>query len=219
MKNLEIYEKYRNPPKEALKGIGGGRLKGMTDINPMWRIKALTEVFGVCGIGWYYTTDKQWIEPYEKQAVAFVNISLYVKVDNEWSKPIFGTGGSMLAALESKGVFVSDECFKMATTDAISVACKQLGIGADIYWDKDKTKYDEKESVTKSTPTAMQYINDAELKELKELCILAERTEEYIAEAMKVKSLQNIQSTQFGSVKAGLLKIINANKEKEGKKE
>jgi hypothetical protein len=30
----------------------------------------------------------------------------------------------------------------MATTDAISVACKQLGIGADVYWDKDgESKY------------------------------------------------------------------------------
>ena len=26
----------------------------------------------------------------------------------------------------------------MATTDALSVACKQLGIGADVYWDKDQ---------------------------------------------------------------------------------
>ena len=30
----------------------------------------------------------------------------------------------------------------MATTDAISVACKQLGIGADIYFANDRTKYD-----------------------------------------------------------------------------
>lgn len=29
----------------------------------------------------------------------------------------------------------------MALTDAISVACKALGIGADVYWDKDSTKY------------------------------------------------------------------------------
>lgn len=29
----------------------------------------------------------------------------------------------------------------MAYTDALSVACKALGIGADIYWSKDKTKY------------------------------------------------------------------------------
>ena len=47
----------------------------------------------------------------------------------------------MFVEIQKNGAHVSDECYKMATTDAISVACKQLGIGADIYWDKDKTKY------------------------------------------------------------------------------
>lgn len=47
----------------------------------------------------------------------------------------------MFAAKEKAGIHVSDECYKMATTDALSVACKQLGIGADVYFEKDKTKY------------------------------------------------------------------------------
>jgi hypothetical protein len=66
-----------------------------------------------------------------------------VKVDGEWSKPIFGTGGNKLVEKENKGLHVSDECFKMATTDAISVACKQLGFGADIYWNDDTSKYEK----------------------------------------------------------------------------
>ncbi len=57
--------------------------------------------------------------------------------------PIQGTGGSMFVELQRNGAYVSDECFKMAITDAISVACKQLGIGADVYWEKDQTKYKE----------------------------------------------------------------------------
>ena len=51
-KNLELYEQGRAVPDEACKPIAGGKLKGMTDINPMWRIKKLTEMFGPCGIGW-----------------------------------------------------------------------------------------------------------------------------------------------------------------------
>jgi hypothetical protein len=51
MNNLEIYEKVRAVPQEAQKPISGGRLSGKTDINPMWRIKVLTETFGVCGFG------------------------------------------------------------------------------------------------------------------------------------------------------------------------
>lgn len=139
--NMSIYEGHRQPPKEALKPIQAGRLKGFSDINPMWRLKALTEEFGPCGIGWYYTVDKQWIEVCGNETLAFVNISLYVKVDGEWSKPIFGNGGSKLVSQERSGAFVSDEAFKMSVTDAIGVAAKQLGIAADVYFANDRTKY------------------------------------------------------------------------------
>lgn len=144
MKNLEIYEKFRNVPKEAQKEIGAGRLKGFTDINPMWRIKQLTEQFGPCGFGWYTEIVKEEIiEGSDKQKCAFTNINLYVKVDGEWSKPIPGVGGSSFINNESKGPYTSDECFKMAYTDALSIACKSLGMGADVYFAKDRTKYDQ----------------------------------------------------------------------------
>jgi hypothetical protein len=142
MENLEIYNKYRDVPATAKKEIKGGRMNGKTDINPMWRIKALTELFGPCGIGWYYKPSNKWLEPCGDEIAAFVDIELFVKIGGEWSFPISGTGGSMFAAKERSGVYVSDECYKMATTDAISVACKQLGIGADVYWQADRTKYD-----------------------------------------------------------------------------
>lgn len=109
----------------------------------MWRIKILTEQFGPCGIGWYYIPTRKWLETSGNEIAAFVDIELYIKVDGEWSKPIPGNGGSMFASKEKSGIYVSDECYKMATTDAISVACKQLGIGADVYWDSDRTKYNK----------------------------------------------------------------------------
>ena len=58
----------------------------------------------------------------------------------------------MFVEIQKGGAYVSDECFKMATTDAISVACKQLGIGADVYWDKDKTKYGSTENQEQKKP-------------------------------------------------------------------
>ena len=152
MNNMDIYNKVREVPLEAQKEIKGGRLSGMTDINPMWRIKALTEQFGICGVGWWFeVTDKRFEAGGNNQIAAFVDINLYVKVDGEWSKPIPGTGGSMFVANESKGLHTSDECFKMAQTDALSVACKALGVGADIYWQKDKTKYGNSDEPTKET--------------------------------------------------------------------
>lgn len=145
MNNLELYDKFRQVPETAKKNISGGRLQGMTDINPMWRIKTLTEEFGVCGFGWYYEIVDQWLETAmaKDEITANVKINLYVKQGDEWSKPIVGIGGSMLVENEKKGLYVNDECYKMALTDAISVACKALGIGADVYWNKDNTKYND----------------------------------------------------------------------------
>lgn len=142
MENLELYNHVREVPKDAQKPITAGRLKGFTDINPMWRIKCLTEQFGPCGIGWYYKTVDKWTETINDETCAFVMIELYVFYESKWSQPISGTGGSKLATKERSGIYVSDECYKMATTDALSVACKNLGIGADIYWKESKTKYD-----------------------------------------------------------------------------
>jgi hypothetical protein len=39
----------------------------------------------------------------------------------------------------------------MALTDAISVACKALGMSADIYFNKDRSKYDEVKIEKKET--------------------------------------------------------------------
>jgi len=145
--NMTIYEKVRNVPQEALKPINGGRLKGMSDINPMWRIKMLTEMFGICGIGWKVEiTDKRLEQGSGAEIVCFVDINLYVKVDGEWSAPIPGMGGSSFVTQEKSGPYTSDECFKMAYTDAISVACKSLGFAADVYFANDRTKYSNQES-------------------------------------------------------------------------
>ena len=141
MENLRIYEKVRSVPENAQKKIGAGRLKGMTDINPMWRIKVLTEQFGICGIGWKTQIVRTWLDQgANDEIVTNVEILLFVKVDGEWSEGIPGIGGSRLVAKESGGLYTDDECYKKAYTDAISVACKALGIGADIYWNEN-TKY------------------------------------------------------------------------------
>lgn len=143
MDNLDLYNKVREVPMEAQKAFNNGRFSG-TDINPMWRIKKLTEEFGVCGFGWYYEITDKWLEKGQEDIVAaFVNINLYVKIGDEWSKPIQGTGGNTFVSKNKNGYQTSDECYKMALTDAISVAAKALGIGADIYFGNDRTKYDE----------------------------------------------------------------------------
>jgi len=137
--NLKIWTAVVQPPPWALKTIGGGRLKGKTDINPQWRYHAMTELFGPCGKGWWYTIDRQWLEPGPTEEVAaFVNITLYTE---ECDKGIPATGGSMFVAQEKNGLYVSDEAYKMALTDALSVALKYLGVAAKIYYGAEATKY------------------------------------------------------------------------------
>lgn len=144
MDNMKIWNALKQPPPSALKTIGGGRLKGMTDIKPQWRYQAMTEQFGICGIGWKYTVEQLWTVPGSAdQIVAFANVLLYVKVDEKWSDPIPGNGGSMLVVKESSGLHTSDEAYKMAITDACSTAMKLLGVAADVYmgsWNGSKFK-------------------------------------------------------------------------------
>ena len=158
--NLRFYEQLRQVPPYALKQIGAGRLKGMSDINPLYRVKAMTDAFGPCGIGWKYVITKQWLETYGQEVKAFCNIDLFIKVDGEWSDAIPGTGGSSLVAVERSGLYVSDEAYKMALTDALSVAMKALGVAADVYYSKDKvgqfdTKY-EQQSYVAQQPVQQQ---------------------------------------------------------------
>lgn len=165
--NMELWDKLKRPPKEALRPIKGGRLSGKTDINPQWRYEIMTEIFGPCGIGWKYTINRSWTESAsEGQSFAFAEISLFTRSGEEWSDPIPGFGGSMLIALEySKSkqkevLYSNDEALKMATTDALGVAMKMLGVGADIYkglWDG--AKYANTPNATppsKTTPKPAQ---------------------------------------------------------------
>ena len=144
MDNMTIYDRFRAPPDNAKKTIKGGRLKGMTDINPMWRIKCLTEMFGPCGVGWWTENER-----YDTQEGANGEKALHCELDlfyivpgtDTISNPVHGSGGAMLIAKESGGLRLDDEAWKKARTDAISVSCKELGIGADVYWSADSTKY------------------------------------------------------------------------------
>lgn len=152
--NLKVYNELRSVPPEAQRLIKGGRLNGMTDIKPMWRIEKLTETFGPCGLGWYSVIkNKEIIDGANGEKIAIVDINLFVNYrkpyqveEDLWSEAIEGTGGSSFVANEKSGLYVSDECFKMAYTDALSVACKSLGMGADVYWGD--SKYNKPNEIT-----------------------------------------------------------------------
>ncbi|MBT9711454.1 hypothetical protein GPK63_01395 [Faecalibacterium prausnitzii] len=122
MDKMTIYESARGVPKEARKSIGGGRLKGMTDINPMWRVKKLTELFGPAGIGWRFDPPVFEEKPgVNGEIMVHCCTNLYIRqIDeggekNEWSAPIPGVGGSMLISTEKDGKRTDDEAYKRHT--------------------------------------------------------------------------------------------------------
>lgn len=163
MSNLEFWNKYKEVPANALKDFDNGNFKG-TDINTIWRMKCLTEYFGMCGIGWYYDIINISHEKIDEAdtILTFAEIKLYIKVDGEWSKGITGVGGNkMLSYVKSRDYYkASDEATKMAVTDAIGNACRNLGIGADVYWANDKTKYTNEEQKPPQIPTKANFITN-----------------------------------------------------------
>ena len=204
MDNLVIYNATRKPPQNALKPITGGRLSGYTDINPMWRIKALTEQFGPCGIGWKYIITQQWLEEGANgEIAAFCNIDMYIKYNGEWSEAIPGTGGSSFVTKERSGLYTSDECFKMALTDAISVACKSLGMAADIYWESDRTKYDTQEKQSNAEPLT---INQSEIMILEGLLKKTSTDKEKFLAYYKVDKLEQLNKEMYEHALAVLKK-------------
>lgn len=153
-------------------------------------------MFGPCGIGWKYIIKNKWIETSTNDIkTANVEIDLFVKHDNVWSEAIPGIGGSMFVSLEKAGLYTSDECYKMALTDAISVACKSLGIGADVYWSADASKYD-------NPPEALTPEQISELQR-QEIFNYAVEHQDWLTDVLRhfsVGSLDDLNSSQINSV-------------------
>ena len=165
---MELWNKVSQPPPSALTKIKGGRLAGFTDVKPQWRIKIMTEVYGMCGIGWKFEVKRLWTEQGpDSQVFSFADVDLFIKQDGEWSEAIPGNGGNMLIAKEKNGLHSSDEAFKMAITDALSSAMKMIGVAADIYMGNwDGSKYKIKKPVLKKEIT----IGNANMKDMQSFC-------------------------------------------------
>lgn len=140
MGNMDIWNFVSKVPADMTKAFTNGRFTG-TDIKPIWRFKILTDVFGPCGFGWYIDNVRFWMEQgADGNVKTFCELDLFVKhpATNEWSMSIHGIGGnSFVNVVTMKDGTVKkvtdDEGYKAAYTDAVSVACKAIGIGADIY--------------------------------------------------------------------------------------
>lgn len=207
LQNMRFYSRVMNTPKEAQKSFNNGSFSG-TDINPMYRIQRLTELFGPVGFGWWTKNVTYKFEACEttKEVHVFCELELYVRDPEtlQVSEPIYGIGGNTYLAQRKSGAKASDEAMKMAYTDALGIACKALGIGHDIWYANDRTKYtmynDDKQdpdagkqtdstnagSMLKSIQNGLQYLTknmstDEKNKFVKEVIVPIIGSENYVA--------------------------------------
>ena len=144
MDNMKFYSQIAAPPAEAIKPIQGGNLKGKSDINPQWKIEAMTSVFGPCGIGWKFNiADEKTFQCGDGQILLFLTVALMYHDGEGWSEPVYGCGGDFIVEKNKNGLVPNDEAYKMCLTDALGNAMKCIGVAADVYrglWD---SKYGE----------------------------------------------------------------------------
>ena len=154
----------------------------------------MTEAFGPCGKGWVYKIDKLWTEPGpEGQVMAFALVSIQVGEDGQ---VIPGIGGSAMIAQEKGGLRGNDEAYKMAVTDALSVAMKALGVAADVYmglWDG--TKYSEAPTAPHSPSDGV--LESLEVDEQTQVRDVAEEVKVLMAGGKIVPAFDHLESVNF----------------------
>lgn len=197
------YNAVKTVPQSALKIIDFGKLKGKYDISPQWRWEILTEVYGMCGVGWYFdiVDTKEVLVEATGETMLYVKVNLYIKDGDEWSKPIPGYGGDFLIQKDKNGYHGNDEAFKMAVTDALGTAAKMIGVGADVYRGLQDTKINaaaEKEKKEKDFDPHNAYA--IILKMAKEHGLSEEQVAHQLTEMFGVGVIDNITRNQMSKL-------------------
>ena len=145
--NVSLWNELVTTPPEYLKDFKrAGGFAGKS-IDPVYRVRRLTEMFGPVGKGWGVVQEDQWSEA---GSGAFV---VYVRGHVWWRD----TDGTVYQTNSHTGGTVADrapdEVYKMAETDALGKCALDLGLAADVYMgEHDGDKYQRPESGPAYTP-------------------------------------------------------------------
>jgi hypothetical protein len=125
---IRVWNSCQSTPSEYLKDFKkAGGFSGKS-IDPVYRIRKLTELFGPCGQGWCFVQEDQWSESGSGAYVVYVRGHLW------WKDP--ETGATYQTMSHTGGTVADrapDEAYKMAETDALGKCCLDLGMSADVY--------------------------------------------------------------------------------------
>lgn len=128
--NLDVWETLEKTDPEFTKPFNrAGGFKG-TAIAPVYSIRRMTEMFGACGTGWGYDEPRFQTVSVGNDMLVYCTVRLWYGSDGN---SVYGVGGDRVAFMRRDSMFVDDEAFKKAFTDALTNAMKHLGMSADVY--------------------------------------------------------------------------------------
>jgi hypothetical protein len=130
--NNTIWDSVSKTDPKFTKNFKRGGGFGGTDINPAYRLKRMTEQFGICGVGWGWVTERVWREDYAGSAFVFAQV-------NVWTGDRVNLTGSQIGGTDASRT--PDESYKMAITDALGKCFLALGVAADVYLGEFDSKY------------------------------------------------------------------------------
>lgn len=221
MDNLSVWKKVSKTPPVFLREITSGNLKGKHDINPQWRLMAMTQAFGMVGHGWTYRIVRTWSEQSTALAkdkkspdptmMVFVEVAVKTKINGEWGEEFYGIGGSQIVQQFNNYSSANDEGYKMALTDALSVAFKAVGVAADIYFGNfDGSKYNR--DITQAFDVIISQEQHDELATI--ISNLSPNSRQAAIDAMSQRqvTLENMLEQHFSGWKQYLLSLEQVEK-------
>ncbi len=171
-----------------------GGFKG-TALKPMWVIKRLTEQFGPVGVGW--GTGKPEFETVsgpDGEVLVYCTVSVWHGSVNNTA---WGVGGDKAIAHNKNGLFLDDEAFKKAFTDATMNGFKSLGVGADIHMGL----FDDNKYVAQMEREFAALISEEQRTELMELFDRLNIPVAEFLEVGKIKDLRELSADRFDGAK------------------
>ena len=161
MDKMTIWNAGYKVPSDAMKSFNNGRFKG-SSIEPTWRYRVLTELFGANGMGWRFVQVESRYSPdnsahYCTGYIEYVTEGTLADPDARIHRTSTVTGGTPVYA---KG---QDEIPKMSETDCISKITHHMGIAGSVYAGKfDGDKYQVNVSNQPTSDTASPQVDNRE---------------------------------------------------------
>lgn len=137
--NTALWNELRTTPQEYTKQFQrAGGFSGKS-IDPVYRIRRLTERFGPCGMGWGFVQEDQWSDGGTGVYCVYIRGYLWYRLNGKRYKTCSHTGGTDASR-------TPDEAYKMAETDALGKCCVDIGLAVDVYMgEHDGDKYQERQ--------------------------------------------------------------------------